>query len=51
MTEPHFFAKLVFETDDDTPQNVTYKISTRYANIIKTELVRYELKSEGIDPD
>ncbi len=52
MTEPHFFVHLVFEkTDNDTPQKATYIIATRYANIVKRELVKYELKSEGIDPD
>lgn len=52
MTEPTFFVHLVFEnTDNDTQQKTTYIIATRYANLIKTELVKYELKTEGIDPD
>ncbi len=52
MTEPHFFVNLVFEdTDGEPTERATYIISTRYANAVKTQLVKYELKSEGIDPD
>ena len=52
MTEPTFFVKLVFEKiDDEVIQTETYHIATKYANFVKRELVKYELKSEGIDPD
>ena len=52
MTEPTFFVNLVFDkTDDDTPQKETYIIATKYANVIKRQLVKFELRTEGIDPD
>lgn len=52
MTEPNFFVHLVFQNSDNgTPEKTTYIIATKYANAVKRELVKFELKSEGIDAD
>ena len=51
MTEPTFFVKLIFDKFEETAHTETYVIATRYANVVKRELVKYELKTEGIDPD
>ena len=51
MTDPTFSVKLVFDKFEETSHTEDYVIATKYANVIKRQLVKFELRTEGIDPD